>query len=154
MKPSCPRLKAISDYNSGTEYQLWRKSTVTCRPIARQRTQQKNVLQSVFYVVRAMSIAKKRSCKHVSLTGVSPEIRADEFRHPYGNGVRYLHRDPASRRRRQRGSLKSETVKYDHESQETRTRERLRWRGPAAYTRDIPVLSSEWVPHKNKTVTD
>jgi hypothetical protein len=29
-------------------------------------------------------------------------------------------------------SLKSETVKYGRESQRTRTRERLRWRGPAA----------------------
>jgi hypothetical protein len=26
-----------------------------------------------------------------------------------------------------KGSLESETVKYGHESQETRTRERLRW---------------------------
>jgi hypothetical protein len=32
----------------------------------------------------------------------------------------------------EKGSLKSETVKYGHESQMTRTRERLRWRGPAA----------------------
>jgi hypothetical protein len=41
----------------------------------------------------------------------------------------------------EKGSLKSETVKYGHESQGTRTRERLRWRG------------SERGPHKNKTVT-
>jgi hypothetical protein len=31
-------------------------------------------------------------------------------------------------------SLKSETVKYGFESQGIRTRERLRWRGPSAYT--------------------
>jgi hypothetical protein len=43
----------------------------------------------------------------------------------------------------EKGSLKSETVKYGHESQGTRTRERLRWKGPAAYTKDRPVLSSE-----------
>jgi hypothetical protein len=53
----------------------------------------------------------------------------------------------------EKGSLKSETVKYGHEVQGTRTRERLRWRGPAAYTKDRPVLSSEKAPHKNKTVT-
>jgi hypothetical protein len=41
-------------------------------------------------------------------------------------------------------SLKFETVKY-----ETRTRERLRWRRPAAYTKDRPILSSEKAPHKN-----
>jgi hypothetical protein len=43
----------------------------------------------------------------------------------------------------EKGSLISETVKYGHESHGTGTRERLRWRGPAAYTKDRPVLSSE-----------
>jgi hypothetical protein len=51
------------------------------------------------------------------------------------------------------GSLKSETVKYGRESQGTRTRERLPWQGPATYTKDRLVLSSERAPHKNKTVT-
>jgi hypothetical protein len=41
------------------------------------------------------------------------------------------------------GSLKSETVKYGHESPGTRTRERLCWRGPEAYIKDRPVFSSE-----------
>jgi hypothetical protein len=50
-------------------------------------------------------------------------------------------------------SLVSETVKYGHESQGIRTREKLRWRGPAAYKKDRPVLASEKAPHKNKTVT-
>jgi hypothetical protein len=49
-------------------------------------------------------------------------------------------------------SLKSETVKDGHESQGIRTRERLGWRGPAPYTKDRPVLSSERAPHKSKTV--
>jgi hypothetical protein len=52
----------------------------------------------------------------------------------------------------EKGSLKSKIVKYGRESQGTRTRERLRWQGPAAYKRDRPVLSSERVPHKNKTI--
>jgi hypothetical protein len=52
----------------------------------------------------------------------------------------------------EKGSLESETVKYGLEFQGTRTRERLRWQGPAAYTKDRPVLSSERAPHKNKTV--
>jgi hypothetical protein len=47
----------------------------------------------------------------------------------------------------EKGSLKSETVKYGHESQGTRARERLRWRGPAACTKHRPFLSSERVPH-------
>jgi hypothetical protein len=50
-------------------------------------------------------------------------------------------------------SLIFETVKYGHESQRTRTRERLRWRGPAAYTKGSPVMSSKRVSHKNKAVT-
>jgi hypothetical protein len=43
----------------------------------------------------------------------------------------------------EKGSLKSETVKYGPESQETQTRERLPGEG----------LSSERAPHKNKTMT-
>jgi hypothetical protein len=50
-------------------------------------------------------------------------------------------------------SLETGTVKYGREIQGTRIRERLRWRGPAAYTKHRPVLSSEWAPHKTKTVT-
>jgi hypothetical protein len=53
----------------------------------------------------------------------------------------------------EKGSLKSETVKYGREYQGTRTRERLRWEDPAAYTKDRPVLLSERAPHKDKTVT-
>jgi hypothetical protein len=41
----------------------------------------------------------------------------------------------------EKGNLKSETVKYGRKSQGTRTRERLRWQGPAAHTKDRPVLS-------------
>jgi hypothetical protein len=48
------------------------------------------------------------------------------------------------------GSLKSETVKCGREYQGTRTRERLRWQGPAAYTKDRPVLSSERAHHKRQ----
>jgi hypothetical protein len=53
----------------------------------------------------------------------------------------------------EKGSFKSETVKYGDGSQGSRTRERLRWQGPAAYIKDKPVLLSERAPHKNKTVT-
>jgi hypothetical protein len=53
----------------------------------------------------------------------------------------------------EKGTLKFERVKYGRESQGIRTRERLRWQGPAAYTKDRPVLSSERAPHKNKTIT-
>jgi hypothetical protein len=45
-----------------------------------------------------------------------------------------------------KGSLKSETVKYGHESEGTRTPER---QGPASYTKDRPERS----PQKNKTVS-
>jgi hypothetical protein len=52
----------------------------------------------------------------------------------------------------EKGSLKSETVKYGHESQGNRSQGRLRWRGQAAYTKYRPVLSSEMASHKNKTL--
>jgi hypothetical protein len=52
----------------------------------------------------------------------------------------------------EKGSLKSKTVRYGHETKGTRTQERLCWRGPAAYTKDKLVLSSERAPHKNRTV--
>jgi hypothetical protein len=53
----------------------------------------------------------------------------------------------------EKGSMESETVQYGHNSQGTRTRGRLRWRGPSAYIKDKSVLSSEKAPHKNKTAT-
>jgi hypothetical protein len=53
----------------------------------------------------------------------------------------------------EKGSLRSETVKYGRKSQGTRTQERLRWQGPAAHTKDRPVLSSERSPHGIKNVT-
>jgi hypothetical protein len=48
----------------------------------------------------------------------------------------------------EKGSLKSETVKYGYKSKGTRTQERLYWRVPATYTKDRPVLSSERTPTK------
>jgi hypothetical protein len=53
----------------------------------------------------------------------------------------------------EKGSLQYETVKSGRESQGTRTRDRLRWQEPAAYTKDRPTLSSERAPHKNGDVT-
>jgi hypothetical protein len=40
----------------------------------------------------------------------------------------------------EKGSIKSETVKYGREFKGTRTRKRLRWRGPAGIVNDRPVL--------------
>jgi hypothetical protein len=48
----------------------------------------------------------------------------------------------------EKGSLKFKTVKYGYESKGTRTQERLRWRMPAAYTKDRPLLPSERTPTK------
>jgi hypothetical protein len=53
----------------------------------------------------------------------------------------------------ERGSFKSETVKYGRESQGTRTRKRLRWQGPAAIINDRPVLSSERASQMNTPAT-
>jgi hypothetical protein len=49
----------------------------------------------------------------------------------------------------EKGSLKSETVKYGRESQGTRTRERLRWQGPlACKKRQTRPLVREGAPQK------
>jgi hypothetical protein len=48
----------------------------------------------------------------------------------------------------EKGSLKSEAVKYGRESQGTQIRERLRWQEPAAYTKDIRPLVKEGAPQK------
>jgi hypothetical protein len=48
----------------------------------------------------------------------------------------------------EKGSLKSETVKYGREYQGTRTRERLRWEDPAAYAKDTRPLVREGAPQK------
>jgi hypothetical protein len=96
---------------------------------------------------------------------------------PCGGGFEYLHRSPASSRRRRkwnpvpgiitgpscsRGdrntgnwpspgweSLECETVKYGQETCWTRTREWLHWRMPAAIVNDRPILSSERTLHKD-----
>jgi hypothetical protein len=47
-----------------------------------------------------------------------------------------------------RGNLKFETIEFDHVSSGTRTRERLRWRGPATTVNYKPALSSERASHK------
>jgi hypothetical protein len=47
-----------------------------------------------------------------------------------------------------KGSLKCETVKYGRKFQGTRTRETLRWQGPAAYIKDTHPLVREGAPQK------
>jgi hypothetical protein len=50
----------------------------------------------------------------------------------------------------EKGSLKSETVKYCRKSQGTRTRERLRWQEPAAYKKDTRPLVREGAPQETR----
>jgi hypothetical protein len=50
----------------------------------------------------------------------------------------------------EKGSLKSETVKYGLKSQGTRTWERLHWQGSAAHSKDRPDLSSERAPTRTR----
>jgi hypothetical protein len=144
-------------------------------------------------------VAKRWLCKEWRLTGnarnkhVCNNIRAvfsvgpcrgvisgTKFRayssNACGGGVKYLHRSPASRRRRRkenpvpggitgppfswgiwiRGpgppgwvSLESETVKCGHEFRGTWTYEWLRWREPAAIANERPILSSDRILHKD-----
>jgi hypothetical protein len=52
-----------------------------------------------------------------------------------------------------KGSLKSETVKYGRKSQGTTTEKDCAGKGPAAHTKDRPILSSERASHGIKNVT-
>jgi hypothetical protein len=51
------------------------------------------------------------------------------------------------------GTLKFETITFGHDSLGTRTRERLRFRGPAVTIKHRPVLSSERAPYNNNPAT-
>jgi hypothetical protein len=72
---------------------------------------------------------------------------------PCGGGVEYLHRDPASRRRRRKGKSQIWDRKILSQAPRDYDRERLRWQRRAAHTKDRPVLSSERASHGMKNVT-
>jgi hypothetical protein len=72
---------------------------------------------------------------------------------PCGGGVEYLHRDPASGRRRRKGKSQIWDSKVWPWVPRDSDPRKATWRGPSAYRKDRPVLSSERAPHKNKTVT-
>jgi hypothetical protein len=95
--------------------------------------------ETVFYSVRAKWLISITRVKYV-VTRLEAGSNASTAT------LRVVGRD-------EKGSLISEKVKYGQESQATRTRERIRWREPPAYTKDRPVLSSESAPQKIKTVT-
>jgi hypothetical protein len=77
------------------------------------------------------AVAMKRRNKHAPTTieilvpskGVIRKKILAAHLFPCGGGVKYLHRSPASRRRRPKGSLEFESVKYGRESHGTWTRE-------------------------------
>jgi hypothetical protein len=50
----------------------------------------------------------------------------------------------------EKGSLKSERVEYGLETKGPQTQEGLHWRGPVAYTKDIPVLRQRGRPTKTE----
>jgi hypothetical protein len=73
---------------------------------------------------------------------------------PCGGMVEYLHGSPASLRRRRKGKSRLwDSKTWSRVFHGTRTREWMRWRGPAAIVNDKPVLSSERAPQINKPVT-
>jgi hypothetical protein len=49
----------------------------------------------------------------------------------------------------EKGSVKSETVKYDHESHGNQTKEWMHWRGPGAIVNDRPNLSPDRMLYKD-----
>jgi hypothetical protein len=70
-----------------------------------------------------------------------------------GGGIEYLHRDPASRRRRRKGKSQIWDSKIWSRDQKDSDQTKTTLGGPAAYTKGSPILSSERAPYNNKTVT-
>jgi hypothetical protein len=69
---------------------------------------------------------------------------------PCGGGVEYLHRDPASRRRRRKGKSQIWDSKIRSQVPRDSGPRMTALARPAAYTKDRPVLSSERAPHKKQ----
>jgi hypothetical protein len=107
---------------------------------------------------------------------ISEESEHIGGRTPCGGGFEYLHRSPASRRRRRKGnpvpggitvppcywgdintgtwpSRFGDSRIWDSKiwswARGTRTREWLLWRGPAAFVNDRPILSSQKMLYKD-----
>jgi hypothetical protein len=70
---------------------------------------------------------------------------------PCGGGVEYLHRDPASRRRRRKWSLKSETVKYGRKSQGTTTEKDCAGKGQRHIQKTDPSSRQRGCPTEWRT---
>jgi hypothetical protein len=136
---------------------------VTCIPIARQRLGKH--IPAKANARNRTSIARQRICKHASVTieavfsAWSVEI---VYKEEFQSWQKHTRVEAGSNTSTvtlrvvggdEKGSLKSETVKYGRKSQWTTIRERLRWQGPAAHAKDRPFLSSERAPHGNKNVT-
>jgi hypothetical protein len=69
--------------------------------------------------------------------------------YPCGGGVQYLHRDPASRRRRRKGKSQSETVKYGLKSQgNSDPRKTALARASSTYKRQTRPLVGEGAPQE------
>jgi hypothetical protein len=83
-----------------------------------------------------MSLERHRSAKPLSFEELYFNTRVEALSNNSTVTLRFIGGD-------EKGSLKSETVKYGHEYQETLPQEKLRWRGPTAYTKDRRVISSE-----------
>jgi hypothetical protein len=68
-----------------------------------------------------------------------------------GGGVEYFHRLPASCRRRRKGKSRIWESKIWSRVPRTRSREWMRWRGPAAIVNDRPIVSSGRMLYKDYT---
>jgi hypothetical protein len=122
------------------------QNTVVCRPISRKRPRNKQLYNHCYIArhrLRKQARTRQMHCNKETVFSARYVPRC------YKQGkleVAVVGGD-------EKGSLKSETIKYGLKSQGTWTRERLCWQGPAAHTKDRPDLSSERAHHKNKTVT-
>jgi hypothetical protein len=140
--------------------QIWLVHNVTCTPIARQRVG-RHVPTEAHARNNRTSNARQRSCKHKSLT-IEDGVSVESVQRSYLKDNRcYRFRDTRVEAGSntftvtlqvvggdEKGSLKSETVKYGRESQGTWTGERLLWQGHQHMQKTDPSSRQRGCPQK------
>jgi hypothetical protein len=83
-------------------------------------------------------VIKSRRVRFIGLIKCMGEMRRSYS--PCGGGLKYLHHDPASRRRRWKGKSQIWGTKIRLLVPRDSDPRKTTWRGPAAYTKDRPPL--------------
>jgi hypothetical protein len=148
-----PKLSSVFHAPVNIQGRLWSDFSfdhnVACRTVTRQLPRYKQIYRSRYWVTPSQTnmFPRKRlyknSEKRCFLCGTCPDVIS---------GVEYLHSDPASRRRRQRGKSQIWDSKIWSRGQRASDHRRTALARASSIYKDRPVLLSERALHKNRTV--